>query len=247
MIGDTPTTGAFEAASASRTPGTDTIGPMLTTGLDGENDDIGRRQRFQHPRRGSGLLDAHQRDLLGRQRGPQPYPPLLEVQRAPTRARLVDHDMGLHPVVGHRYQPHRHGQVVEPSAAERGRDLAERVAAEHLGTHDVRGQVTVTEAEPRRPDAVGRQLLAGVERLVRPTPALLGMDAAAEGVHHGVEVGAHVQPEQGHVVGGVPDHRDLAAWVRLGHLRQQAGEEPCGADSACQGRDAQSSHDARRY
>ena len=51
---------------------------------------------------------------------------------------------------------------------------AQRVAGvEHLGAHDVRGQVAVAEPEPLRPDAVRRELLLRREGLVRSAPALL--------------------------------------------------------------------------
>ena len=74
----------------------------------------------------------------------------------------------------------------------------------------------------------GRELLPHREGLVGPAPALLLVDAAAEGVHHGVQVGADPQPEQRDVVAGVADDGDLG--VR--DLRAQAPQEPGGADSA---------------
>ncbi len=45
--------------------------------------------------------------------------------------------------------------------------------------------------------------------LVAPAPAALGVDAVAERVHHGVEVGADLEPVEPHVVGGVGDDGDL--------------------------------------
>jgi hypothetical protein len=47
----------------------------------------------------------------------------------------------------------------------------------------------------------------------RAAPPALGVDAAAEGVHHGVEVGADLEPVHPDVVGGVGDHRDLGVSV----------------------------------
>src|SRR5262249_34955113 len=42
-----------------------------------------------------------------------------------------------------------------------------------------------------------------------PAPALFLVDATAEGVHHGVEVGGHVQAKKGDVVAGVAYDGDL--------------------------------------
>ena len=71
------------------------------------------------------------------------------------------------------------------------------------------------------------------------------MDAAAEGVHHGVEVGADAQAEQRDVVGRVADHGDAAGRtvgvgvgaVAGGQLGEQAAQEAGTADAACEGRD----------
>ena len=70
------------------------------------------------------------------------------------------------------------------------------------------------------------------------------MDAAAEGVHHGVEVGADPQAEQRDVVGGVADDGDLGRVAAVGAVRRVAGEvvpqaaqEPGSADAAREGRD----------
>ena len=122
-----------------------------------------------------------------------------------------------------------------PAGAERLGDGAERIArAEHLRTDDVGGEVAVAEAEPLGSDAVRRELLLDREGLVRTPPALLLVDATAEGVHHGVEVGADLQPEQMDVVTGVADDRD----VRVGRGLLETAEETGAADAAGQNHNA---------
>ena len=100
------------------------------------------------------------------------------------------------------------------------------------------GEVTVAEAEPGRLHAVRRELLLGVPGLLDPAPAALGVDAAAEGVHHRVEVGADLEPVHPDVVGGVGDHghrrRDAGALAQA----QQPLQEPGAADPAGEHRDA---------
>ena len=77
-----------------------------------------------------------------------------------------------------------------------------------LAADDVGGEVAVAEAEPLRHGAVRGELLLHGVRLVDAPPALLLVDAAAEGVHHRVQVGADPQAEQGDVVAGVADDGD---------------------------------------
>ena len=50
---------------------------------------------------------------------------------------------------------------------------------QHLGAHQVGGDVAIAEAEPGGLDAVRRQLLLDAPRLVAPTPAAAGVDAVA--------------------------------------------------------------------
>ena len=60
----------------------------------------------------------------------------------------------------------------EPALAQRLGHLRERVAGvEHLGADQVGGDVAVAQAEPRRLDAVRRQLVLDAPRLVAPAPA----------------------------------------------------------------------------
>ncbi|GAA3303034.1 hypothetical protein GCM10020295_50560 [Streptomyces cinereospinus] len=149
----------------------------------------------------------------------------------PALAVDLDGHMGLDPVVRHRDEAY----AGLPAVAEGFRDRAERVSgADHLRPDDVRGEVPVAQAEPLRPHAVRRELLLQVEGLVGPPPALLLVDAAAERVHHRVEVRADLQPEEVDVVTGVADDGD----VRVRHGPLQAAQEPGTTDAACQNHNA---------
>jgi hypothetical protein len=136
-------------------------------------------------------------------------------------------DVRLDPVVAHRQQ-HSAGL---PACAQRRRHGGQRVArVEHLPAHQVGGQVPVAQPEPRGRHVVRDQLVPGVEALVLPAPAARLVDAAAQGVHDGVQVRADPQAVQGDVVAGVHHHRQLG--VR--HRRLQAAQEARAADAAGQ-------------
>jgi len=96
----------------------------------------------------------------------------------------------------------------------------------------VGADVAVAEPEPGFDGAVGPDLLQRVPGLARPSPALLLVDAGPEGVHHRVEVGGDVQPVQRDVVAGVADDGDLEWTLAPAAGRDQAAEEPGGADAA---------------
>src|SRR5712691_12744302 len=102
----------------------------------------------------------------------------------------------------------------------------------------MRREIAVAQAEPVRPRTVGGQLLLDGERLTGPPPALLLADAAAERVHHCVEVGADMEAEQRDVIARVADDRNPG--VRCGG--PQAAQEPGTADAAREQRDP---HDKR--
>ena len=72
------------------------------------------------------------------------------------------------------------------------------------------------------------------ERLRVPPPALVLVDAAAQGVHDGVEVRADAQAEQRDVVAGVADDGDLG----LGRGPAQAAKETGATDAAREHGDA---------
>jgi hypothetical protein len=127
---------------------------------------------------------------------------------------------------GHRQQP---DPGLPPGAQRLGHRGEREAGVEHPGPDEVRGQVAVAEAEPRLLHAVRRELLLGVPGLVGAAPAALGVDAAAEGVHHGVEVGADLQPVEPEVVGGVGHDRHVLPPARD---REQALEEAGSADAS---------------
>ena len=159
-----------------------------------EQHEIRIADRLEHAGRRSGLRRAYRQDRLRRDRGVQPDPPLLEVDdsrrwgsatwRVGARLGVArEGDVRLNPVVGHRQQ----ADAWLPAITEDSRDLGQGLArGEQLSAQDVRGEVPVAKGEPGRARAIGGQLVANGEGLVGSTPALLGVDAAAEGVHDGV-------------------------------------------------------------
>ncbi len=70
-------------------------------------------------------------------------------------------------------------------------------------------EVEVAEGEPLRNRPVCRELTLDPVALVRASPPLSLVDAAAEGVEQRVEVGADPQAEEADVVPGVADDRQL--------------------------------------
>ena len=106
MIPETPTTGAAVATRASRMPGTPRIVPTETTGLDGGTSTRSASLiASSTPGAGLGLLDADRHDRVGRDLGTVADPVLLEVHGlAFPGLRVVDDDVRLDAVVGHRQQ-----------------------------------------------------------------------------------------------------------------------------------------------
>ena len=107
-----------------------------------------------------------------------------------------------------------------------------------LRPHDVGAEVEVAEGEPLRHSAVGRELALDPRRLVGPAPALLLVDAAAEGVEQRVDVGADPQPEEADVVAGVGDDGELGFRCHDVEMGSQAPEEAGSADAAREGCDS---------
>ena len=102
-----------------------------------------------------------------------------------------------------------------PSVAQRLGHLRQRVArAQHLAAHEMGGQVAVAEAEPVGLHAVGGEFLLGVPGFVAMAPAALRVDAAAQGVHAGVEIRADPHPVHPRVVADVDDRGQFV--IRLG-------------------------------
>src|SRR2546421_244000 len=73
-------------------------------------------------------------------------------------------------------------------------------------------------------------------RLLVPPPALVLVDAAAQGVHDGVQVRADAQAEQRDVVARVPDDGDLG--LGRGRGPAQAAKKTGGTDAAREHGDA---------
>ena len=124
----------------------------------------------------------------------------------PRVVRIIDDDVRLGAVIGH-------GDEVDsglPAFAQCLGHAGERVArVQARRSHQMRPDISVTESEPCGLDAVRGELFLGAECLVEAAPATLGVDSLSEGVHHGVQIGAHPQPVDPDVVPGVPDHGDL--------------------------------------
>jgi hypothetical protein len=136
---------------------------------------------------------------------PHSHPPLLEVHRAWAGA-FVDDDVGLDRDVGHREQGDAAvGQ--SPALGQAGGHLAERKAlSKPQRPGDVCAEVFVAQgrtsrvARRARPTRPARHTVSSA----RPHP-WPSWTAPPEGVEHGVEIGAHPQPEEGDVVARVPD------------------------------------------
>ena len=206
-----------------------------------QHHEVGVRDGVEHAGAGRGGVLAHGEDRLRGHLGAQPHPVLLEVHdAAPADAVGVrDRDVRLDPVVAHRQQPDPVAvERLEPAAAQRLGDLREAEAGlEHLGAHEVGGDVAVAEAEPRRLHAVRLQLGLRAPRLLAAAPAALDVDPLPEGVHHGVEVGADLQPVDPPVVGGVGHDGDVRVGGPAGHgagaqAVEQALDEPRPTDTS---------------
>ena len=229
MIGDTPTTGPGAGVTASRIPGTPRIVPMETTGLLGRDQhDVCAEDRLEHARPGGGVVDPDLHERLGRQARAVLDPPLLEVDRAAPFVRLHD-DVRLAALVGHRQQP----DAGLPPLAQRRGHLGQRVAGvEHPGADEVGRDVEIAEAEPGRFGTVVRQLVLDPPALVLASPAAFVIGAAAEGVHHAVEIGTDAQSVQRDVVAGVHDRGQVVVGAR----GPDSAQELRAADTAGQNR-----------
>ncbi len=225
MIGDSPMTGAGVARSASRIPGTPRMVPIETTGLLGPTSTTSA-SAIASTTPGAGFASSMPIWTNARVGMAARYldPPLLEVDRLALAVELDDH-VRLAPLVGHRQQ----ADPGLPALAQGRGDVGERVAGvDHLGADEVGGDVEITEPEPGRFDAVDRELVLDPPGLAGPSPAPVGVDAAAEGVHHAVEIRADPQPVHDDVVAGIHDRGDLGVGVAGPHATQ----EPGAADAA---------------
>ena len=150
-----------------------------------------------------GLVGADEREAVGRHLRAVAHPPLLEVDGPLLPVvRIADDDVGFAAVVAGRQQP----RAGLPPVAQRLGHLRQRIAgAQHLAADQMGGQVAVAKAEPIRLHAVGGEFLFGVPGFVAMTPAAFGVDAAAQGVHAGVEVRADPHAVHPGVVADVDD------------------------------------------
>lgn len=117
----------------------------------------------------------------------------------------VDDHVGLVPFIGDGQQPHP--RVPPPTQCRR--DIGQPVAGlEHLRADQVGGQIAVAEAEPVGVGAVGGELFLRMPRLVPPPPGAFFVDAAAERIHAGVEIGADPNAMHPGIVADVDDGAD---------------------------------------
>jgi hypothetical protein len=156
----------------------------------------------------------------------------------PPGLRIGHDDVSLDPLVAHRQ--HRDARL--PAVGQRGGDGGQGIAGvEHAGADQVGGEVAVAETEPGRVRAVGGELLLDRPALAVPAPAALLVDAAAERVDDGVQVGADPQPVQRDVVAGVDDGGDL----RLRRRSANPTEETSPTGPSGQHHDLHERHRAR--
>ena len=222
-----------------------------------EQDGVRTGDRVQDARGRLGLVGADREDRVRGRLGAVAHPPLLEVHCLALLRLLwiVDHDVGFHAVVRHRQQAHAGLPAVAQGLGHR----RERVAgAQHPGPDEVGGDVLVAKAEPGGLGAVGGELLLDGPGLVRVAPAALGVDAAAQRVHAGVEVRADAQAVHPDVVAGVHQRGHLVrrVWAvarRADRRQPQRGldtkQEPGPAHSTDHNHDLHdvgSSHEADR-
>ena len=159
-------------------------------------------------------------------------PVLLEVQPSPAVRHVVvlDQDVGLDPVVGHRDEPDR--QV--PPGGEGVGGLGEGVPVRQQGRPDeVGADVEVAETEPGGDGVVRLDLGERAPGLVGAAPAPCLVVAAAQRVHDGVEIGGDAQAVEPEVVAGVADDRHIG----LGRAGEEAAQETGGPDAAGQNGD----------
>ena len=198
----TPATTARRAATASRIPGTARIGPIDTTGFDGQSTMASAlRDRLEHarrrPRRG-GALVAHGLHVVGGVPRRTQYSWKCRSSSSPVDG-VHGVDARRDPVVGHRQEPRRRRRSARAIRAVTSRQR--RAAGEQVRAEQVRREVEVAEVEPRLLGVEGPQLLGRAERLVAPPPAALAVEDVAEPVGDRVGVGGDVQAVHVDVVG----------------------------------------------
>jgi hypothetical protein len=208
----------------------------------GVKDEVRRGDRVEHAGRGGGGLDVVLHERAGRKGRPVLRPPFLEVQLRP----VVDHDMGLHLVVGRGDESH---PEVPAGGDAVGHGAESHARPQQVGAREVRADVEVAEGEPRPADTVGAQLSAHPLGLTDPAPSTGLVVLARERVHDRVEVGGDPQAREPHVVTRVDDRRDFGA-VPAGarrlrrHVLAESAQEACATDAARQYCDPHSAYDS---
>ena len=189
-----------------------------------DHDRHGRCHRVEDAGRGLRSIDAVQADGLDSHAVLAADEVLLE----PDLSLARDDDSCLHPVVAHRND----AQTEPPRRRNLGGHLRQRCPlVETVRAIQVRREVAVTQAEPRRAGgrgewphiAVALQSVHRLPALAGQTPARLGVDRSREGVGDGVEVGADVEAVQHDVVTGVHDRGDVGGRGHVNEARQEPG------------------------
>ena len=215
---------------------------MLTTGIGRRKQHHVRgRDRVGDPWSRGGLVRSDEREAVRRHLRPVAHPPLLEVDRpALAGVGIGDDDVGFAAVIAGGQQV----RAGRPALAQRLGHLRERIAGpQHLAADEMRGQIAVAEPEPVGLHSIGGEFLLGMPGFVAVAPPALGVDAAAEGVHAGVEVGADANAVHPRVVADVDDRRSrMILWFPACELAEaeqvlDPQQESRTADSADQNGD----------
>ena len=226
--GETATTGAGAARSASARPGTARIGRIEITGFDGPTT-IARAAAIASSAAAGGLA-ASTPSYSTPSTGPAPRSRIMNSWKSTHRPRARTRVRTGASAIGSTRAP-------TPSArAELGQRLGQRRAlAQPLGPAQPDREIAVAEVEPHV-DAELAQLVHRVEGVVAQAPAAL-VDAVGEPERDEVGVGRDVGPVHLDVVGGVDDDDEV-----LAHDVEQPARELRAAGAAGQDDDRRPHH-----
>ena len=217
------------AATASRMPRTARIGPIETTGFEGQITTASADPiASSTPGAGDAADDPFEADRLHVVAGAAPDPVLLEVQ-----IELVPRGHDVEPRLD-RAVRHRQDRDLdlEPRGDPRGHLRQRQAVRQRSCAEQVRRQVEVAEPEPRGVGVEGRELLGRSEGLASPAPPPLPIERVAEPVRDRVEVGTHAEAVHVDVVAGVHDRRDVGGRHRADESAQELPrtDTPCERD-----------------
>ena len=226
MMGDTATTLSRRAFNASEIPGTATMGPIDTIGLEGHTTTrSASAMASRTPGAGDDRVGPGESHRGHRNTVAGGHEVLLEVDLGP----IDQGETGPHRVVGHgnevRVDPERGGDL--GGDRRQRRPLGHPLCAKQMG-----GQVAVSQAKPR----LTAQTLEGVHDgpcLARKPPTALVVVHPRQRVGDRVEVGAHVQTVDDGVVAGVHHSGD----IRGRHGAHHAAQHASGTHSSGEGGD----------